>query len=99
MADREDNRRDQRVSAARRSIREAVDRDQTRAALRAAGARSVDDAAVEAVSVLAEERLAEIVARAVESSQERRESRLSASAVAVAAQREAEGRSRRRAER
>jgi hypothetical protein len=96
---RETRRREQRVSAARRKASRAVDREQTRAALRAAGAREPEDEAVEAAAVLVEERLAEIAARAAETSEDREESRLSAGSVAVAAQREAEERPRRREER
>jgi acylphosphatase len=84
---RRDDRRAERMAAARRSLKRAVDRDQTRAALKAAGARNVDDAAVEAVAALTEERLAELAARSVESSEDREESKLSASSVAIAAQR------------
>jgi hypothetical protein len=84
---RREDRRGERMAAARRAIRKAVDRNQTRAALKAAGARNVDDAAVEAVAALTEERLAELAARSVESSEDREESKLSASSVAIAAQR------------
>lgn len=94
--DRADARRDRRVSATRRSVRDAVDRDSVREAFRAAGARSVDDEAVETAALLAEERLIELAARSVESSEEREEVRLSAASVALAAQREAEDRARRR---
>ncbi len=98
MADirsREDSR-DQRVSAARRKGRGAVDREQLKAAFRAAGATDVDDTAVETAAAVVEERLFELAARSVESSEEREESRLSASSVAIAAQREAEDRRTRR---
>ena len=88
--------REDRISAARREVREAVDRERARAAIRAAGAREADDAAVDALAALAEERLAEIAARAVENSRERNELKLSAATVAIAAQREAEERNRRR---
>ncbi|MGA3020468.1 MAG: hypothetical protein ABSD68_00775 [Candidatus Micrarchaeales archaeon] len=93
------SRREQRVSAARRMVRRAVDRDRIRAALKAAGANEPDDAAVEAAAVLAEERLAEIAARCAECSEDREEKRLSAASVAVAAAREAEERRAIRAER
>ena len=94
MAERRDRRA--RVSAARRSIRDVVDRRRVRAVLRAAGVREADEEAVEAASVLAEERLAELAARSAECSEERSERRLSAASVALAAQREAEERSSRR---
>ena len=90
------NMAEERVSAARKEIRESMDRDKATAALRAAGARDIDPEAVDALAVLAEERMAELVARAVESMKERDETRISAGSVAVAAQREAEERSIRR---
>lgn len=93
---RNTNRIEERVSAARREIREAIDREQALAALKAAGARDADPEAVDSLAALAEERMAELIARAVESSKDRDEAVVSAGSVAVAAQREAEERSVRR---
>jgi hypothetical protein len=90
--DRSATRVDERISAARREIRDAVDRDKMLAAIRAAGARDADPEAIDAIAVLAEERMAEVIARAVESNREREEMRMRAGSVAVAAQREAEER-------
>lgn len=86
------NKRLERISAARINATGTVDRERTKAILRAAGAGTIDDSAVEATAVLMEEKLISLAARAVESSEERGEIRLSASSVAVAAQREAEAR-------
>ena len=86
------SKRQERISAARANVTGTIDRERTRAILRAAGADTIDDSAIEATAVLMEEKLILLAARAVESSEERGETRLSASSVAVAAQREAEAR-------
>ena len=97
MAERS-SRREERVSAARRAARRAVDRERVRAALRAAGAREAEDEAVEAAAALIEERVAQIAARCAECSRDRDEARLSAASVAIAAAREAEERTTMRRE-
>jgi hypothetical protein len=84
--------RRQRESAAREKIRQALDRDKARSAFKAAGAREIDDQALEAASALSEERLARIASRAAEIAEERNEDSVSAASVAIAAEREREPR-------
>lgn len=81
-----------RSDEVRRSAKRAVDRDRVRDVLRAAGARNVDEDAVEAMSALLDERLASIASRVADAQEERDEDRLSAATVAVAAVREVEER-------
>lgn len=85
--------RDSRIAAARSSAMRAVNRDQVRAALKAAGASRIDDSAVEAASAIVAENLAELSASAASASRDRRESSLSAASVAVGATRSARSRS------
>ncbi|VVB76793.1 Uncharacterised protein [uncultured archaeon] len=95
MAERKDRRieRERRENAARDRASDAVDRDEVRAALKAAGAREVDDEAVEAVRALVVEKLARIAARSVEASEDIDDSStLSAAAVAVATERDSDTR-------
>ncbi len=92
--DQEPRQREQRASSARKKVHDAISREQTKAVLKAAGAIDPDDAAIEAASALAEERLVELATRAAEVSEDRKEARMSAASVAVAAQREAEHRTR-----
>lgn len=94
MVERTDRRivRERRENAARSRIRRALDREEVRSAIKAAGAKDVDDEAVEAVCALCEERFARLAARVVEASEDRSEDRLSAATVAVAAERESDSR-------
>lgn len=94
MEDRRENRRT-RENAARKSAKGAVNKESIRAALKAASGKDADDEAVESTSVLLEEKLARIAARAADSREERNDESIRAAHVTVAAQREAEERQER----
>ena len=87
-----DSKRIKREASARKRAREAFDRSQIEAVLSAAGIKEAKPEAIEAISALMEERIAQIAARSAEAAEDREERQLSAAAVAVAAQREAESR-------
>ncbi|MHB1830398.1 MAG: hypothetical protein ACYCO0_03305 [Candidatus Micrarchaeaceae archaeon] len=91
MEDRKESRRT-RENAARKSAKGAVDREMVRGALKAASGKEASDCAVDATSALLEDKLARIAAKAADARDERDEESISASHVAVAAQRESEDR-------